>query len=296
MSVRQSSAMSEPRVTYTSTVTDDQIDHLGHMNVRYYAANARAGTDAVLGSLGVARPADADVFDMYTRHHREQLVGSELAVRSGVLGADATGIRIYHELVNATSGDLAATFVHRVRSTAPVDHLDTIEIPTHGRPRSIDLGAVAATPSLDTLHERELAMRAPRAIGPDDTDGAPSVPTDLVPMLIWGGTPPDGAEHELIHSGPDGQKVGWATMETRIGIVRLPDLGTRIQSFGATTAIADKTTQMSMWAFDVDTGDLLVSFELVSVLFDIDARRAMSIPDDLRVAHVANFHPDLGPT
>ncbi|MFT6393412.1 MAG: hypothetical protein ACJA14_002942, partial [Ilumatobacter sp.] len=28
-------------VTHTSTVTADQIDHLGHMNVRYYGVNAR---------------------------------------------------------------------------------------------------------------------------------------------------------------------------------------------------------------------------------------------------------------
>jgi hypothetical protein len=88
-------------------------------------------------------------------------------------------------------------------------------------------------------------------------------------------------------------------METRGVINRLPKLGTRIQSFGATTAIADKTTQTSMWVYDLDGGgdrggDLLASFEVVSVLFDIGARRAMSIPDDMRAEQIAQLHPKFG--
>lgn len=288
--------MSELRVTHTSTVTGDQIDHLGHMNVRYYAVNARAATHALLAGLGWDRTADAAVFDMYTRHHREQLLNTPLEVRSGLLGADSEAVTIYHELANSTTGDLAATFVYRVRTDAPLDHLDTIALPDQGVPRSIDLHASTAMPSLATLRDLGLEMRAPRVVDGDDTDGARTVPQHLVPMLIWGGTPPDGSEHELVHAGPNGEPIGWATMETRVRIDRLPAVGTRIQSFGATTAIADKTTQMVMWCVDLDSGAVLVSFEVVSVLFDIEARRAMSIPDDLRVEHTANLHPELGTT
>ncbi|MGA9278515.1 thioesterase family protein [Ilumatobacter sp.] len=286
--------MSELRITHTSTVTEDQIDHLGHMNVRYYAVNAGTATRALLAELGWDRAAEVEAFDMYTRHHREQLLGTHLEVRSGLLGADTEAIRIYHELANAETGDLAATFVYRVRTDGPLDHLDTIDLPAHGTPRSIDLDASIAAPRLETVDELGLAMRAPRVLDAADTDGSRTVPLHLAPMLIWGGTPSDGSEHVLVHTGPNGEKVGWATMETRIGVNRLPEVGTRIQSFGATTAIADKTTQMSMWAYDVDSGELLVSFEVVSVLFNIDARRAMSIPDDMRAGHAANLHPELG--
>ena len=281
--------------THTSTVTEDQIDHLGHMNVRFYAVNARAGTNALLTQLGWDDPVDADVFDMYTRHHREQLLGTELEVRSGLLGADGKSIQIYHELADASTGELAATFVYRVRTTrgASIDRLEMIELPRHGTPRSIDLDATLSAPPLLRVQQLDLAVRTPRTLERDDMGGTDTVASHMVPMLIWGGTPPDGAEHTLIHKGPTGETVGWATMETRVGIVRLPELGARIQSFGATTAMADKTTQMSMWAYDLDTGGLLVSFEVISVLFDVGARRAMSIPDDLRAEHAARLHPDL---
>lgn len=281
------------RVTHTSSVTEDQIDHLGHMNVRYYALNARTATHAVLADLGWNDPERAVVDDAYTRHHHEQLLGTNLLVRSGLLGADADSIRIYHELVNAETDDLAATFIDRVRTDVPVDHLDVVDLPAHGAPRSIDLDATPARPSLDTVRDLGLAMRAARVIDEEDTGGTSTVPAHLVPMLIWGGTPPDGSAQELLHTGPGGERFGWATMETRIGVDRLPPIGTRIEAFGATTAIGDKTTQMAMWSFDVDTGELLVAFELVSVLFDIDARRAISIPDDMCAQHEASLHPEL---
>ena len=87
------------------------------MNVRFYGVNAHAGTAAILDRLGIARDA-APVVDAYTRHRREQLLGAPLVVRSGVLDAGPTELRIYHELANEDSDELAATFVHRVRPEA----------------------------------------------------------------------------------------------------------------------------------------------------------------------------------
>src|SRR6476619_2909093 len=97
-------------VTHTSLVADDQIDHLGHMNVRYYGVNAHAATDAALAALDGWPSGSHLVHDAYTRHHREQLAGTPLLVRSGVLAADAEGLRLHHELVPANAEALAATF------------------------------------------------------------------------------------------------------------------------------------------------------------------------------------------
>ncbi|HEX5946441.1 MAG TPA: hypothetical protein VFY82_09200, partial [Acidimicrobiales bacterium] len=78
--------MSELPTTHESTVTEDQIDHLGHMNVRYYAENARAGTRSLLGGLPGWGRRPFVVHDVYTRHHREQMLGTALVVRSAILG------------------------------------------------------------------------------------------------------------------------------------------------------------------------------------------------------------------
>ena len=44
------------KVLHQTVVTPDQIDHLGHMNVRFYGVAARHGARALLGALG-AEPA-----------------------------------------------------------------------------------------------------------------------------------------------------------------------------------------------------------------------------------------------
>ncbi|HZM29222.1 MAG TPA: thioesterase family protein, partial [Acidimicrobiales bacterium] len=105
-------------ITHRSEVTEDQIDHLGHMNVRFYAVNAQAGTAAMLAGLPGWGGRPYAVHDVYTRHHREQLVGTPLVVRSAVLGAGADGLRLHHELAAEDTGELAATFVHGI---SPLD-------------------------------------------------------------------------------------------------------------------------------------------------------------------------------
>jgi acyl-CoA thioesterase FadM len=59
--------------------------------------------------------------------------------------------------------------------------------------------------------------------------------------------------------------------------------------------LADKTSHRILWAYDVDREDLLVSFEIVNLAFDIAARAPMSIPDNIRAAETTMLHTDLAP-
>ena len=107
--------------------------------------------------------------------------------------------------------------------------------------------------------------------------------------------PSEEEERDWIRKGPNGERMGWATMESRLRINRLPPLRTRIQSFVATTAIERKTTRSTMWAYDLAAGDVLVAFEVVNLAFDIDARRSILIPDDYVAVEQRRFHPEFVP-
>lgn len=296
-------------VTHRSAVTEDQIDHLGHMNVRFYGVNAHAGTAAILDALGVDR-IDTQVVDAYTRHRREQLLGAPLVVCSGVLDVDRFDLRLYHELANEDTGDLAATFVHRVRredgrgealplpddTAVRATHLMTT-IPPHGASRSIPLESdpIATAPALIDLRTRDLAMRKVRAVSEEECTPAGTYVRTMAPMLVWGGAPVDRAAPEMLHTTDDGRRMGWASMETRLAIRRLPRAGDRIQSFSAVLAMADKTSHRILWAYDVDREDLLVSFEIVNLAFDVAARAPMSIPQRFRDMERTVLHPELAP-
>jgi acyl-CoA thioesterase FadM len=295
----ETTAPPELVITHRSTVTEEQIDHLGHMNVRFYGVNAHAGTRSLLSGLGVT--VEAGVVDAYTRHHREQLAGARLAVHSGVIGLTPDGLRIYHELRNTETGVVAATFVHRVvlpehevervASVAP----PTVEIPAYGAPRSIaiDTDPVAAAPSLAALRAADLAIRKERLVTVEECDAEGAYLPTMAAALVWGGEPVEERFPALLHEGPNGERMGWASMETRIVMPQLPRVGDRIQSFSAVVALGDKVMQNAMWAFDVELEHLLTTFEVVNLAFDVGTRRPMRIPDRIRAAEEELLHPEF---
>lgn len=301
-------------VTHRSVVTEEQIDHLGHMNVRFYGVNAMAGTRALIASLGDSDDGPHDqkiqVVDVYTRHHREQMLGAALVVRSGVIAVADESLDLYHELRDEDTDVLAATFVHRVR----VDSLDRsaarvpdtvaaearsriVEIPKHGATRSISLSndPIGCAPMLDELSTRGLAIRKVRAIAPDECEADGSYIPAMAPALVWAGEPINRRFPEMLHEGPNGERMGWASMETRMAIRRLPIVGDQIQSFSAVIGLGDKILHNIMWAYDVTRAELLITFEVVNLAFDIGARRPMQIPDGIRAQESARLHADLAP-
>ena len=110
---------------YEGTVKPEQIDNLGHMNVRFYGVIAASAADALVAALGLESDALGELnarlltSEAYTRFHREQLEGARLAVRGGVLAAEKTALDIYLELFNDESGEVSATYRQKRRSWSP---------------------------------------------------------------------------------------------------------------------------------------------------------------------------------
>jgi acyl-CoA thioester hydrolase len=306
--------MTELRRLHQAIVGEEQIDHLGHMNVRFYLEKAMHATRALAGQHGLTDAscrnlgAVLELRGAFTRHYREQLVGDELAVMGGVLDVRSDGVRFYHELVNPARDEIAATFVHelalRARSTRkplPLPEIFArnagealVDWPEHGRPRSVDLEQAPPEISLQTAIERGLATRRPRALPPEECDEDGFFIASNFQDLVWGGEPlearPDGIyTYELEGGG----RFGWATMENR-GIIReVPRAGARIQSFGAEVALAAKTSIRHQWVFDVESGALLCTSSIVNLAFDIGGRRAIEIPAAIRRDLESRYHPDL---
>ena len=299
-------------VWYETEVTSDQIDHLGHMNVRFYGVHARAGANRLLASLGLAANADQVVFqrDSIVRHLREQLVGAPLAVRGGVLGATAQALRLYQELVNTETEEVAASFVtsfeledRRSRETVPleaamVEAADRaiVAAPVERLPRTIvaDQDPTAGAPTLATLRELDLAMRLPRVIDPAGADEDGFVAATDLAELIWSGEATPGREFRPLAELADGVQLGFATLESRATWARPARAGDRVQSFDAVIELRPKTMVTRHWLMEVDSADLIGVLEVVNVAFDTSRRRAIEIPEALRVRMAARLLPEMG--
>lgn len=277
-------------VSHRTEVTEDQIDHLGHMNVRYYMNAAMHATRTMYEQLGLA--AATPVVQMYTRHHREQMLGASLEVRSG-LAPSSPSVRLYHELLNVETGDVAATFLHDVDHRAL--EAPAVTIPAMGFPRSIDLDVdvAARAPTAAQALELGLVNRLPRVVTDQDTVGAAVVPPERATSLIWDGEHPDGPQ-DWVRTGPAGERIGVANMESRVVIRRLPELGTTIQSFGAAVDVGEKVTRRMNWAIDLDRDELLVASESIGLCFNIGDRRSMVMPPAMRADYERSLHPQFG--
>lgn len=298
---------------HTSTVTQDQIDHLGHMNVRFYTALACAGADELATRLGLGsgrrEATQTWVRDIYVRHHREQLVGAPLEVRGGVLDARPDRMRVYEELANVDTGVLAATFVLGLSSSSGAERASasfsddaigrareaTVEVPEHGRSRSISFedDPAAVAPTLQELQDRNLAQREVRAVLAEECDDDGWYLPDMMMPLVWGGEPLAERAFQPFHETPDGRVMGWATMETRAVWSRLPRAGDRVQSYAAELGVGAKTMTSRHWVYDLDRADLVCGFSIVNLAFDVETRRAIEIPDGLRETFRGRVQPDL---
>lgn len=305
------------RVLHESRVEPDEIDALGHLNVRFYGVRAMAATEQLVRELGeetnafeLAEPFIFEVPGLYTRYEREQHEGAELVVRGGPIAMTGSGLRFFHELVNPAREERAAVFVHDVELRLPGDSTaiplpeaarKTIEDRLVGvRPeeltRSVELDAPVAVPSLDEMRRDGLEIRLPRRIEDDLCDGEGRLLSDMRPVLMWGGDPmPPAPKHEgpTLHDLADGGRMGWAAAESRSVMLEQPMAGMRIQSFGAPVGIGSKTTHQRFWVYDLDRGDLLLANEVVDIALHLDRRRAIEIPDELRGPIEARLRPDL---
>ena len=302
-------------IWHEAVVGEDEIDELGHMNVRFYFEKAWAATRALAARHGLGAEAAADqgfrleLRDVYTRHYAEQMQGASLVVRGGVIDVRGDGLRLYHELVNPAKDEVAATFVHEAAlrdeaTGAPrplpenaAQSVGTARVawPEHGRPRTIDLDGPPPRPAFETLRERGLAMRHERKIEAAACDERGVFPVASYLDLIWGGIPIERRENDSwLTDLEDGGKMGWATLESRGIVFDMPRAGDCIQSFSAEVELGRKTSYRHSWAFDVVTGRLLCLHSVLNLAFDIGKRRSIEIPANVRRGLEKRVYPDLG--
>lgn len=305
-----------------SEIQPNEIDHLGHMNVRFYMERAQTANKLLMESFGLGAEDLGTTHliqkDSYVRYHREQFQGSTLAVKGGVLDANADGVRLYFELVNDAKAQVAATFIMVVgrielatRAALPIP-AEAIEralqaqvaLPDYGGPRTVDLGPPRLDLAFEELAARltedlqdPMSRRMERTIEADDCD-AYGFLAEGQDMMFGGfrfaqrgaeamvaAMRRDGAEAPfgpMTFVSEEGHRLGWASMETRHLRLSQPRAGDVICSLGAEIGLGEKIRHSRRWLFNTRTGALISLNDNVNVALDLDARRSIAIPPKLR--------------
>ena len=307
----------------TSEVRPEEIDGLGHMNVRFYMERAQRANRLLLAELGIgadegeAPGVRATQSDTYVRYHREQFEGQLLNVNGGVLEASPAGLRAFYEVANPARGEIAATFIivttlaDRATGLAaplPAEALKgadaaRIALPDYGAPRTIDL----APPRLDLSYQAVAARIPEDGSDPMSRRSEWQVPADACDehgnladagALMFGGWRPPSAEEMRRHGpmtfvGDDGHRLGWASLETRMVRVSPARAGDKLASIGAEVGLHAKVRHSRRWLFNLSSGQLVSLNDNVSIALDLDARRSIEIPPTIRTQLETRHVPEL---
>ena len=297
-------------------VLPEEIDELGHLSVPFYEARAQAAGRRLAQRLGCDVPAYADqgveltLIGAYLRNVQEQFVDAPIVVRGGVLQASSTRLRFYQELINADSGDLSAAFVQafelrRIESGAfgnAVNFDDEvlrrandsrIQIPEHGRPRSIDLERAPHELTLAQVTSRGLGRMGPRKITVEECDAAGFYQRERFTSLPYEGFAEDEFAMAWVFDAADGRRLGIADLESRNTLFSLPRVDHEIGVYGANVAIGAKVFQRAHWVFNLTTDELISVAATVSIPLDLQARRSCPIPPEMLSQLESEYHPDL---
>jgi len=315
-------SMSELEVLHESIVQPEEIDSLGHMNVRYYMTRVDRANRAMLAAMGVQEAPGRAIrrLDTYTRFHREQFAGATLHTLGGLIAVegsdDSKEVNGYFEIRNPDNDQVAASFILRscLIDTASQQVLDlpahsgsagnySAMVPEHGMPRSLSLNQPAIVP----LEELEAVIgddatpgmmsgRLENRVHADDCDADGRLREEVDLMFVLH-RPDPGDEGKAggppIMRDSEGRRYSWAMIETRSVVWHRPMAGETVLSIGADIASGEKWRQSRRWMFAKETGLLLGVSDSVGLCIDLDARKSIPMPLDVIEAIERNSLPQF---
>lgn len=311
------------RMLDESVVGDNEVDSLGHMNARFYLVRVQRAAKSALSACGIRLddPEEPGALferaDTYCRFYREQLVGALLQVRGGILDAAHDGVRVAVNITNPVQAELAASFIIRYvlldRATRSM-----LSWPPELRARceaaaaGLAVESEARPPELKTLRtdltleQVENRIRRPnsslmggsfeRAIQANecDEDGYLRFGVDLV-----SGVPrvaqlqADRGEQPPVFRTGNGRRFGWALLETRGIVLSRPRAGEVLRVLAADIGMRRKTCWARRWLFNLSANRLVGMEDTVGIGLDLDARRSVEIPPDIRRELEHGLAPEL---
>lgn len=301
---------------WRGSVNSWECDQMGHLSARYYNALVRQGLVAVAARLGLAGAFRADagetliVTEQHLRFLREARLSAPLHMTAGVLSASDDSMVVQFLLRHSRSGDLAATMRTTVvladaatgaprplpgavrREAATL----TITVPEKAEPRSVLLDPVETMAAPAAADRLGLMCASRGAFGVESCDvfgrlrleGFLAAVTDGMPLVG-----PTLRGDLASYLDMPAERIGGAMIEYRLLYHRYPRAGDRFELRSGLAGFDARTMRIVHWLMDPETGQPWFSGEGVTVSFDLEARKALSIPAEAQTAMQEIVAPGL---
>jgi acyl-CoA thioester hydrolase len=283
-----------------SSVQTWECDQMGHMNVQFYVGKADEGLAALAAALGLGPRSsheNAAVLaprEHHIRFHRELRPGAPFSIAGGVIQSRPEGLVLYEEIQNIATKAVAATFVTRaewcdietrgglplpIEAVAKSSKL-AIDLPEHGSPRGLDMAPPRRAPTLTEAERMNLMTTFRGAVLTEHCDSMGYMTprhymgrvSDAIPNLIAQTSGQDRSS-----SG-----TGGAALEYRFVYREFAREGDLLVLKSGLKSVSAKTYVWCHWLFDGESGECFATAEAVAVAMDLNERKAIEIPPDMR--------------
>ncbi len=307
--------MGELQIVMQSGVPAWECDLMGHLNLQFYVAKAEEATACaslmLLGKGPQALKAEGlrlALVDQHVRLHRELRSGAAYLFRAGIIDVGSDEITFYFEMAHRAAPLLAATFVNRVkltdRATGKAQPLPDalrkaalakrVDLPAHAQARGVKTKVRISPPTLAEANELKLLNTITSFIPPTHTSADGLAQPHYAIYAAMSSYLELMAQVKPIENF-DLAKVGHASVEFFAVYGKIPREGDVLTLRGGLSALDRKTFNWCKWVFDAETGEYRAGVEVTQLLFDLEARRAMDMPEQLRASLAPLVRPGLTP-
>lgn len=292
-----------------SIVNPWDCDQMGHLNVRHYIGRFSDGLATLLQQLNLPprtlaqRGLMVRARDQHVRFSRELRPGSTFSIQGGIVTAHPA-LTAYEEL-RTLDGEVSATSVTALGLIEqdsgaaipwPADVADAASrercaVPPYALVRGVTEHPTRARMTRGRASELGLLPGYLGPVSAHDCD-AHGVMNEAACMARIS----DGISHTFraLYSGQDRPAgIGGAALEYRFVFHCWPRLGDIVEVRSALSALHSKALQYTHYMFELSSGECFATAQAVVVWFDLAARKAIAIPEDLRAELQARIVPGL---
>ena len=272
-----------------------QCDQMGHLNVRFYVAHATEGLTALAAELGMTAafsPRGGStllVREHHVRFLKEARLGDPLHLMAGVDEMQETDARVRQVLLHSEDGRPAAVFHSLVTHATSAEARPfpwragarkrgeslRLALAEGLGPRSFRPGDASGAGDLETAERLGLMRYGAGAFGPEHCDVFGRVaPHQLMARLG------DGAAQgiALTHKAA-GESIGLAVVEYRIVYLEAPQAGDRFVVRSGLRRVEARRLVWTHWMLNPETGRPWAVAHAMLVPFDLEERRAVTLPE-----------------
>lgn len=299
--------MSELAICFRGNANTWECDEMGHMNVRFYVSKCREGVDMFADLLGLTptwlrdNGAELILLDQHIRFVREFHGGQDLSIAAGVLTHTQTDFRLYQE-VRHMDGAIGASVISLVE-LRDVETQERLQLPDFALgqlmehmtsiaegvgPRSIAVDGFIAGGKMSAAQEIGMVPVSLGSVtqgmvdghGYLNAEGCIGRVSDGIGHFMRGLRAPSRSTED---TGAV-RAIGGAAVEYRLRYHQRPRCGDLVAVYAGLIDVGSSVFDVSHWTVNAETGAPICSSRAIALSLDLEARKAIRIPEDLHAS------------